>query len=152
MKYEGLPLDCRQRLQATGRPYPRSSCQVCGPFSPNASSCDRVIAGTVDQKETVAAPDPMPRTVWKFDLKHGPRQTIAMPVGFQPLTCALQAQGPVIWARVDPDAPFVNVLVHTVMTGQPAPRVAEYVGTYTSGSSIGPLVYHVFIERLTDDR
>lgn len=43
MNIEGLPLDCRQRLKALGRMYPRSNCQVCGELAPNASACDRVI-------------------------------------------------------------------------------------------------------------
>lgn len=43
MNIEGLPLNCRQRKKALGHAYPRSGCQVCGEFAPNAESCDRVI-------------------------------------------------------------------------------------------------------------
>lgn len=34
---------CRQRLAAEGKPYPRSSCGVCGPFSPKWRECDALI-------------------------------------------------------------------------------------------------------------
>lgn len=34
---------CRQRLAAEGKPYPRSSCAICGPFSPEWKKCDAAI-------------------------------------------------------------------------------------------------------------
>lgn len=38
------PLKCRQRLAADGKPFPRSSCEVCGQFSPKWRECDAQIA------------------------------------------------------------------------------------------------------------
>lgn len=34
---------CRQRLMAEGKPYPRSSCAICGAFSPCWKECDAAI-------------------------------------------------------------------------------------------------------------
>lgn len=34
---------CRQRLAAEGKPYPRSSCAICGAFSPKWRECDALI-------------------------------------------------------------------------------------------------------------
>ena len=34
------PIDCRQRLMAEHKPYPRSDCNVCGQFFQNANECD----------------------------------------------------------------------------------------------------------------
>lgn len=34
---------CRQRLAAEGKPYPRSSCAICGQFSPEWKNCDAAI-------------------------------------------------------------------------------------------------------------
>ena len=40
-----LPLaNCRQRLASEGKPYPRSSCAVCGQFSPRWKECDALIS------------------------------------------------------------------------------------------------------------
>lgn len=39
-----VPLKCRQRLASEGKAYPRSSCDVCGPFAPNWMSCDATLA------------------------------------------------------------------------------------------------------------
>lgn len=39
---------CRQRLAAEGKPYPRSSCAICGPFSPEWKKCDAAIKLEVD--------------------------------------------------------------------------------------------------------
>lgn len=38
------PENCRQRLAAEGKPYPRSSCTVCGKFSPKWRECDAALA------------------------------------------------------------------------------------------------------------
>jgi len=35
---------CRQRLAAEGKPYPRSSCAICGAFSPAWKECDAAIS------------------------------------------------------------------------------------------------------------
>lgn len=38
-----IPANCRQRLAAEGKPYPRSSCAVCGKFSPRWRECDAAL-------------------------------------------------------------------------------------------------------------
>lgn len=38
------PENCRQRLATEGKPYPRSSCTVCGKFSPKWRECDAALA------------------------------------------------------------------------------------------------------------
>lgn len=38
------PSNCRQQLAADGKPYPRSSCAVCGQFSPRWKECDALLA------------------------------------------------------------------------------------------------------------
>lgn len=38
------PPKCRQRLAANGKPYPRSSCEACGQFSPKWRECDALLA------------------------------------------------------------------------------------------------------------
>lgn len=45
------PEQCRQRLAADGKPYPRSSCSVCGQFSPRAKECDATINAGGGQKQ-----------------------------------------------------------------------------------------------------
>lgn len=40
-----VPSNCRERLRLEGKPYPRSSCQACGKFSPKSSQCDALLAG-----------------------------------------------------------------------------------------------------------
>jgi hypothetical protein len=37
------PSNCRQRLAAEGKLYPKSSCPVCGKFSPKMRECDALI-------------------------------------------------------------------------------------------------------------
>jgi len=38
------PENCRQRLAAEGKPYPKSSCAACGQFSPKWRECDAALA------------------------------------------------------------------------------------------------------------
>lgn len=38
------PSNCRQRLAVEGKPYPRSSCEVCGQFSPKSRDCDALLS------------------------------------------------------------------------------------------------------------
>lgn len=38
-----VPAECRQRLYMEGKPYPRSSCAVCGQFSPRHRQCDNLL-------------------------------------------------------------------------------------------------------------
>lgn len=37
------PENCRQRLRAEGKAYPRSSCEACGQFSPKHAGCDALL-------------------------------------------------------------------------------------------------------------
>lgn len=39
-----LPASCRERLIATGQPYPKSDCEVCGPLSPRSKECKAEMA------------------------------------------------------------------------------------------------------------
>jgi len=43
--------NCRQRLQAEGKAYPKSTCQSCGNLSPNWKQCDAALAA--ENKENV---------------------------------------------------------------------------------------------------
>lgn len=47
---ERPPALCRQRLAAKGKPYPRSSCSVCGQFAPKSRECDALIEAEGLQK------------------------------------------------------------------------------------------------------
>lgn len=38
------PENCRERLRAEGKPYPRSSCQACGKFAPKWKECEPIMA------------------------------------------------------------------------------------------------------------
>ena len=38
-----VPSNCRQRLMVEGNTYPKSSCAVCGQFSPRWKECDDVL-------------------------------------------------------------------------------------------------------------
>lgn len=54
-----LPINCRQRMAAEGKPYPRSSCEVCGQFSPKWRECDALLsAPAVERQEPEHPPHP----------------------------------------------------------------------------------------------
>ncbi|MCZ8113855.1 hypothetical protein [Silanimonas sp.] len=38
------PADCRARLRAEGKPYPRSGCQACGKWYPRSDYCEAALA------------------------------------------------------------------------------------------------------------
>lgn len=46
---KAVPVNCRQRLAAEGKPYPRSSCAACGQLSPNWRECESMLARPVPQ-------------------------------------------------------------------------------------------------------
>ncbi|WP_163007868.1 hypothetical protein [Pseudomonas viridiflava] len=46
---KAVPANCRQRLAAEGKPYPRSSCASCGQFSPKWRECESMLARPVYQ-------------------------------------------------------------------------------------------------------
>jgi hypothetical protein len=45
------PSNCRQRLAAEGKPYPRSSCDICGQFSPKWRECNGLIDASKPEAE-----------------------------------------------------------------------------------------------------
>lgn len=51
-----LPEDCRQRLMNEGKPYPKSYCNACGPFSPKWTECNAKIESKVDSGSTKIKP------------------------------------------------------------------------------------------------
>lgn len=55
-----VPPLCRERLRVEGKAYPRSSCEVCGQWSPKASECNALLsapAAEVEGLEVVAWQD-----------------------------------------------------------------------------------------------
>jgi len=48
------PVNCRQRMAAEGKPYPRSSCEACGQFSPKWKECDAALGAHVVERQPVA--------------------------------------------------------------------------------------------------
>lgn len=46
---KAVPVNCRQRLAAEGKPYPRSSCAACGQMSPNWRECDSMLSRPTPQ-------------------------------------------------------------------------------------------------------
>ncbi|WP_225982980.1 MULTISPECIES: MazG-like family protein [Pseudomonas syringae group] len=46
---KAVPVNCRQRLAAEGKPYPRSGCASCGQMSPNWRECDSMLSRPVPQ-------------------------------------------------------------------------------------------------------
>ncbi|MBC7202543.1 MAG: hypothetical protein H5U29_03315 [Pusillimonas sp.] len=44
------PANCRQRLAKEGKPYPRSSCFVCGQLSPRHRECDAMLEAAPEVK------------------------------------------------------------------------------------------------------
>jgi hypothetical protein len=60
------PANCRQRLSHEGKPYPRSSCAVCGKLSPNWRQCDAALHG-------IAAAAPTPPAAAQEDARDAAR-------------------------------------------------------------------------------
>lgn len=48
-----LPASCRQRLVATGQPYPKSSCEACGVLSPKWKECEAEIAKRLNSADSL---------------------------------------------------------------------------------------------------
>ena len=78
-------------------------------------------------------------TVWKFPFAIDDAVVIAMPEGAELLNVGCQEGQPCIWARVNPEAPYVNRMFHICGTGHPAPST-DHVATFQQG----PLVWHLF--------
>lgn len=86
------------------------------------------------------------RTIWKFPLRLTDVQTVMMPAGAEILAVGVQADGIMLWARVDPavsERQGYNIAI--VGTGHPAPDDTQstYIGTVMDG----PYVWHVFTEK-----
>lgn len=84
------------------------------------------------------------KTIWKFPLEITGVQGISMPEGAELLTVQVQRGCPCLWALVDSDAEFKEIVnVWTCGTGGPVSLEAKrYLGTYQVNS--GKLVFHVF--------
>lgn len=83
------------------------------------------------------------RQVWKYVLEVTDEQLIEMPQGAQILSVAVQNGSPMLWALVNPVAPFEDRIVRTIGTGHPVEDVlGRFLGTYQLHG--GALVFHVF--------
>lgn len=50
------PANCRQRLAHEGKAYPKSSCDVCGKFSPKYKTCNAILYDA--KQQPTVSPDP----------------------------------------------------------------------------------------------
>ena len=81
------------------------------------------------------------KTIWKFMLATTTEQVVPMPKGAKPLCVGVQETGPMLWAEVDTEAPFVDRLIEIIGTGRPMYDTdREYVGTVHAD----PFVWHVY--------
>jgi hypothetical protein len=82
--------------------------------------------------------------IWKFELGMG-YQEVEMPPGAKLLHVAEQRNRPTLWAACDPMTPAtMRRMVRVVMTGEPEPADAQYVGTVILEG--GDFVVHVYDE------
>lgn len=96
------------------------------------------------------------KTIWKFELSVTDVQRVPMPMGAVILTAreqhvsersevmAREADVPMLWALVDPDAIKVDRIIGIVGTGNPAPDPDEDGGIYVGTAICGPFVWHIF--------
>lgn len=80
--------------------------------------------------------------IWKYAFKLAERFVLEMPQGAQVLTVQEQHGTPVIWARVDPDAPQESRHFRLCGTGHALGRVGNYVGTFQMPAH--QLVWHLY--------
>lgn len=86
----------------------------------------------------------MKSTIWKFPLRAVDEQTIGVPRGGQILSVAVQRGTIVVYALVDPKAPFENRVVRIHGTGHSCDLDGfRFVGTALLVD--GDLVFHVFV-------
>ena len=93
---------------------------------------------------------PMPKTIWKFDLLMRGRVTVAMPRGAVVLSVGVQRRAhdvevPVVWmqCRSDAAAPIASRVFNVLVTGGSVPSEAgTFVGTFQINE--GEYVGHVF--------
>ena len=83
------------------------------------------------------------KTIWKYPLVLGQRQTICIPKGFKILTVQEQHGVICLWAEVIPPSQLENVIIKVVGTGHAeVTDVDEYLGTVQTNS--GLFVWHIY--------
>lgn len=89
----------------------------------------------------------MTREVWKFDLGDvtGVGDVVEMPFGARILDVREQADRACLWAEVDPSAMMLARAFTLVLTGEPIPDAAEFVGSiHTVDALDADFVVHVY--------
>jgi hypothetical protein len=81
-------------------------------------------------------------TVYKYSVDLVNELELLLPVGAEPLTAQLQHGRPVMWARVDPNAPGETRRFTWRGTGYSADGTGKYIGTVQNDA--GTLVFHLF--------
>ena len=86
------------------------------------------------------------KTIWKYTLSIGGRETHMMPSGAQALTVQMQDGAPCVWALVDPNAPKAARTFYIFGTGHgiDMPDELRYIGTFQPNEGGSPLVFHLF--------
>lgn len=93
----------------------------------------------------------MTTEVWKYPLRVTDHIDVPMPKDALPLFVAVQHGSPMLWCRVQPDAPMVVRRFRIAGTGHTLDDTVEhYVGSFMLAG--GGLVFHVFEERAWSDR
>lgn len=92
----------------------------------------------------------MGSVIWKYPLIKGKEQQqvgepieIEAPTRFEPLAVRWQAEGPCLWARVDPDSPMITMRFRIYGTGH---KLDDPPGSYmgTVFTPYGGLVFHIY--------
>jgi len=89
------------------------------------------------------------QAIWKFPLPQGQHPVVAMPIGAQPVSVAIDpassGEKVAVWARVWPDARPVLRRFEICGTGHPCPDIddasVEFLGTVVTTRGF---VWHVF--------
>ena len=82
------------------------------------------------------------KSIWKYELKVLPEQSIEMPFGSRILTVQVQYDVPCLWALVDPLLRLVTKSICIRGTGHEHNDLGKYIGTFQQQN--GSLVWHVF--------
>lgn len=86
-------------------------------------------------------------TIWKFIIQDTDEQTILVPLGSRLLSVQAQGHKPCIWALVNPNQPFVPMVVRIIKTGSPIDPFEDltYLGTYQlfDGDYVGHVFYRL---------
>lgn len=82
------------------------------------------------------------KTIWKTELTAG-SGTTSLPKGAEPMSVAVQGGTPMMWWKVDPDAPVEERRIHIAGTGRDLPdNLGDFIGTFLVQND--SLVFHVF--------